>query len=327
MNTFSFLWSLLVIILTISNMYLILKYFLDRFLLKKNPKLELPLMQWLVISIYIFSNIIISFSNNFSFHELIKILHFYRIETFIGVAFLFSSLFIILFHNIVYANANIISKNLYFYVFCAFMGLFFHNIMKGILTIFFEKTTPYLSTLPFEREIFFIYRAMVFPIIYLISVLLFWLISKKKIYYKNSYNKKMKLVIVFKSLSLYLYLVYIFGMIYLKLKYSDFYFNELNSLLVEIIFTSIACILLYIAIPYSIINENNKKNIFGDLFKKIYFWGSCIPFLFVLVFATYYKLQKLSINPIVIIITAVLAAVTTFFINFFISRFFNSKQQ
>jgi len=317
MNTFSFLWRLLVVILTISNMYRVLKYVLDRFLLKNNQKIGLPLLQALVLLICVFFDILNDFLKNYGSYELIKILNLSRIEPFIFNAFLASSILIFLIF-LVTSESNFISKRLNFLIFCSLMGLLFSDIVTGIGNILFGENPPFFSFFPFWRKVFFIYRKITFPSIYLVSFILFWFMSKRKIYDENDHNNKIKAVNMLKNFAVYLYLFYVFGMIY-------FYFYDPLLLLTDILFTSFAFILLYIGISYYTSNKDNKGELFGNLYKKTYFLGMFLPVLIVLAFMGYYGLKELKINIIIIIITAVLTAVITCIINIYINRYFNSK--
>lgn len=325
MNIFSFLWMSLVVILTISNIYIILKYFLDRFLLKENQKIcFLPLIQFLVLIIWVFFDILSNFSKNYSSYELIKILSLSRIEPFLVIAFLASSLLII-FLFIVDLESDFISKNLNILVFSMLMAILFPTIIIGLENILFGETTPPFAVLHFERKIFFIYRVIVFPIIYLVSFILFWLISKRKIYDKNDYNNKRKKVNILKGFASYLYLIFVFGMIYLKLKYFDFYLYNSDAFLVQIVVNSYIFVLVYISISYYTSNKDNKNELFSNLFKKTFVLASFFPVSIMLAFREYYKLQELKINIIIIIITAILTAVITCIFNIYINRYFNSK--
>jgi len=324
MNIFSFLWMLLIVILTISNIYLIFKYFLDRYLAKDNQKIDMPLMPVSVLVIMFFCNIITNLSKNDNSYELIEILSLNRIEPLIVIPFLASSLLLIILAVVNY-DLNFMLK--YLNIIIVFILIFtsFPEITKGLGAILFGETTPPLSVVPFERKIFFVYRVIVFPSIYLVSYLLFWFISKRKIYNKNDYSKKIKAVDKLKNFVLFFYLIFIVGMIYLKLKHIDFFPHRSSVFLIEIINKSFIFIIIYIGISYYISNKDNKAELFGNLFKKTYVLGILFPIVTALVFLGHYKLQELEINIIITIITVILTAVITCIFNVYINRYFNSK--
>lgn len=324
MDTFSFLWGLLIVIIIISNMYLVLKYFLDRFLLKNNQKIKFPLPLMLVLLINIFFDILNDFLKYNGSYEFIKILTLSRVEPFIFYAFWASSLLIILI--LLYEmDSSFISQNLNFLIFCALIGLLSGSMVEGIGNIIFREAPPFFSFLAFERKIFLIYRKIVFPGIYLVSFVLFWFVSKRKTCDENDYNNKIKALNILRDFALYLYLFYVFGMIYLKLKYAYFYVYDPGFLLINILANSFALILLYIGISYYISNKNNKNVLFSNLFKKAYFLS---VFFSVSILSAYIwsdELQELKIDISIIIITAILTAVITCIINIYINRYFSSK--
>lgn len=342
MNTFSFLWMLLVVILTISNMYLVFKYLLDRYLLKSNQKINIPSIQFsilvLVLLIKSFCDVITDLSKNDNSYELIEILSLNRIEPLIVLAFIVSSCFIMLLFW-VNLDLNIVLEYLNGVIIFVLILTSSLDITKGLGTILSRETTPPLSALHFETEIFFVYRMIVFPSVYLVSYILFWFISKRKTYNKNGsvayevyggtfgneYDKNIKLVDKLKNSVLYFYLIFIVGMIYLKLKHSGFFLPEPYVFLTEIIKNSFIFIIIYIGISYYTSNKDNKTELFGNLFKKIYVLITLFPVVFILVLVGYYILQEVEINIIITITAAILAAVTTCILNFYITRYFHSK--
>lgn len=324
MNIFSFLWMLLVVILTIANMYLIFKYFLDEWLVRHDQKMDMPLAQILVLLIACFCEITKNLPKNGNSSELIEILSLSRIEPFIAITFLVSSLLIML---LVVASCDLtfIVKYLNILIF-SFLALgSFADITEGLAVILSKETTSPLSVLPFERKIFFIYRMIVFPSIYLVSYFLFWFMTKRKVYNKNDYSKKIKVVDKLKNFVLCSYLIFIFCMVYFKLKYFDFFLHESFFFLIVILAKSFMFLMIYIGISYYASNKDNKAELFGNLFKKTYVLGIFITLVVVSVFAGYCKLQELEINIIITIITAILTATITCIFNIYINRYFTSK--
>lgn len=324
MGVFSFLWMLLVVILTISNIYLLFKYFLDKWLVKNDQKINMPLAQSLVLLIAVFCEITKNISKNGNSSELIGVLSLGRIEPFISIAFLVSSLLVM---SLVVASYDLsfIVKHLNILVISFLVLASFYDITKGLAVILFRENTPLLSVLPFERKIFFVYRMIVFPSIYLVSYLLFWFISKRKVCNKNDYSKKIKVVDKLKNFVLCSYLIFIVCMIYLKLKYFDFFLHESFFFLIVILTKSFIFLMIYIGISYYTSNKDNKTELFGNLFKKTYIFGIFVTLVVISVFVGHYKLQELEINITITITTAILTAVITCVLNIYINRYFNSK--
>jgi len=325
MNIFSFIWTSLFVIFTISNIHYIFKYFLDRYLLKNSQKINTSflLIQSSFLYIVFFSNIINVLFIKDNSSELVEILSLNRIEPFIIVAFLASIvliLYLCLFdysavYRLKFLNITIVFILIFYPLFGAIQIL-------GV--ILFGEITPFL-TMPFSWKISFAYRRLVLPFIYLVSYLLFLFISKRKTYSKNNYNKKLKASHILKNLLLFFYLIFVVGIVYLILQDHYFFIYSPPDLLIEIVHNSFIFIAIYTGISYYISNKDNKAELFNNLLKKIFVLNALFPTVLLIGILGYNELQKAEINIIVAITAAVLTTVITCIINVCINRYFNSR--
>jgi len=326
MNIFSFLWTSLIVVFTISNIHYIFKYFLDRYLLKKRQKINTSfvLIQSSFLYIVFFSNIINSLFIKDNSSELVEILSLNRIESFIIVAFLAS---IVLILYLCLFDYSAVYRLKFLNIIIVFILIFYplFGAIQILGVILFGEIAPLLLAMPFSWKISFTYRRLVLPCIYLVSYLLFLFISKRKTYSKNDYNKKLKASHKLKNSLLFFYLIFVIGIVYLILQDHYFFIYSSPDLLIEIAHNSFIFIAIYAGISYYISDKDNKAELFNNLLKKIFVLNALFPTVLLIGIFGYRELQKVEINIIVAITVAVLTTVITCIINVYINRYFNSK--
>lgn len=324
MNIFSFIWTLLIVVLTISNIHYIFRYFLDKYLLKSSQKINTSfiLIQSSFLYIAFFSNIINDLFIKDNSSELVEILSLNRIEPFIIFAFLVSIVLILCFYFFDYSATYRLKFLNIIIVFILIFYPFFEAIQ--ILRAILFGGLLLSSAMPFSNKIFFIYRR-VLPCIYLVSYLLFLFISERKTHSKNDYNKKLKTSHKLKNSLLFFYLMFVIGIVYLKIKGLDLFIYRSPDFLIEIAHNSFIFIAVYAGISYYISNKDNKAELLNNLLKKIFILNACFPTILLIGILVYHELQKVEINIIVTITAAVLTTVVTYVTNVFINRYFNPK--
>lgn len=331
MNTLSFLWQLLTIFISILSTYFIFKYLLDRYLLKNNPKkIKIPTPLRVLYLLFCYT-LLVSFlirfylSESSRAYELIEILTLRKIDNLIFAFFWTSMAALAAMFFSVNLNQKTTIKSLDKLIIFILIFLPLARIILGFGLILSNNILMPLSALSIDLKTFLIYRLFVLPGMYLLSSLIFLFAPKRKWFSTEDYDKKRKIMYTLKNSLIFFYLIFMICMIYFKLKYVDFFYNEGSFLFFyfyEIILNTFLFIIIYIGLSYYVSEVNNKIKLFGDLLRKTCLFLILSLFILAPLPIVWYKLKELGINITLVIITAILITITTYIINTITNRFF-----
>ncbi|MBA7603587.1 hypothetical protein ES703_10701 [subsurface metagenome] len=204
-------------------------------------------------------------------------------------------------------------------IICILILISFINISMGLGATLTNRISPLLSVLSIDHEIFFIYKLIILPGIYLVYSLILLFVFRSKSFSTEGYNKKEVVVYVLKNSLIFFHLTFMVYTTYSIIKYTDFFDNEgVTAFLYEILTYTFLFITIYVGLSSCV----GKIKLFNNLFKKTFLFYLlsliALPFLPMVLS----KIYESEINITEVIITAILITISAYIINTIISRLF-----
>ncbi len=295
-----YLVTIILIGLTLIILFDLIRYFFAKVLNVKKTNFDL---MFIVIVIYFSSTIILSFISNekLETHGI-----FAETKVFFWVRLLF--MFSIVTDAYIYAKQKItesksfikISENIDGFVFVGVLLLGIVFLFRGIGSLLSDKVEPSIADISFERQLIFYYKTILIPLIY-ITVSTIKLLNAGKKFWS-----------FFANLIVINYLIFIFCMIYLKLKYEDFYASTDIFEFIEVIRVhSYAMIILYLGFMISIYGKEVKIDLVRKLFNKIFLINVIAVLIIPICYKAIIMLSPLSPKLIDSIIIAIITVIIT----------------